>query len=63
MSARLMSALYSVIATTIMGIFITAVLSMGLVNGRAILIAAAAGLLLSAPVTWLIARNITSRRA
>jgi hypothetical protein len=58
-----MFALYSVIVTTIMGIFVIAVLAMGMINGRAILIAAAAGLVLSVPVTWLIARNITSGKA
>ena len=63
MSVRLMSALYSIVATTIMGIFIIAVLTMGMITGRAILIAAAAGLLLSVPVTWLVARNMTSRKA
>ncbi len=63
MSIRLMSALYSIVATTIMGIFVIAVLTMGMITGRAILVAAVAGLLLSAPVTWLIARSMTSRKA
>jgi hypothetical protein len=63
MSTRLVAALFSIVATTIMGILITAVLAMGMVTGRAILVAAAVGLVLSIPVSWLIARNITSRQA
>lgn len=60
MSIRLMSLLYSVISTTIMGIFVTAALSMGVVTGRAIIACVVAGLVLSVPVSWLVARNISA---
>ena len=59
MSTRLMLMLFSMIATTIIGILITAVLSMGLTTGRAILIATAVGFVLSIPDSWLVARAIT----
>ena len=58
MSTRLMLMLFSMIATTIIGILITAVLSMGLTTGRAILIATAVGFVLSIPASWLVARAI-----
>ena len=63
MSARLMSLLFSMIATTVIGIFIIGVLSMGMVTGRAILIATAVGFVLSIPISWLVARAITSKVA
>ena len=59
MSTRLMLMLFSMIATTIIGILITVVLSMGLTTGRAILIATAVGFVLSIPASWLVARAIT----
>lgn len=59
MSTRLMLMLFLMIATTIAGILITAVLSMGMTTGRAILIATAVGFVVSIPVSWLVARAIT----
>jgi hypothetical protein len=59
MSTRLMLMLFSMIATTIIGILITAVLTMGLTTGRYILIATGVGFVLSIPVSWLVARAIT----
>jgi len=59
MSTRLMLLLFSMIATTIIGILITAVLSMGMGTGRTILIATAVGFTLSIPASWLVARAIT----
>lgn len=63
MSTRLMLMLFSMIATTIIGILITAVLSMGMTTGRAILIATAVGFVLSIPASWLVARAITKTTA
>ena len=57
---RLMAILHSVIATTLMGIGVTAVLAAGLDGMRPIIIAAAAGFILSIPASWLIARRITA---
>lgn len=63
MSLRLMLVLFSMIATTIMGILITAALSAGYTGGRDILIATAAGFLLAVPVSWLVARAIVKPMA
>jgi len=59
MSTRVMLMLFSMIATTIIGILITAVLSLGMVNAHAIVIATAVGFALSIPASWLVARAIT----
>ncbi|MFN3423954.1 MAG: hypothetical protein ACK40C_04530 [Novosphingobium meiothermophilum] len=56
---RLMMILHTVIATTLMGAGITAVLAAGLDGMRPIALAAAAGFLLAFPVSWLVARQIT----
>lgn len=63
MSARLMSLLFSMIATTVIGILITGVLAMGMVTARYILIATAVGFVLSIPISWLVARAITRKTA
>jgi biotin transporter BioY len=53
MSLRLMAVLFAMIATTIMGILITVALSAGFTGGRDILVASAAGFILSfPPVGW-----------
>jgi len=56
---RMMMILHSVIATTLMGMAITAVLAAGMVGTRPIVMAAALGFALSIPASWLVARQIT----
>jgi biotin transporter BioY len=60
---RLTAVLFAMIATTIMGILITVALSAGFTGGRDILVASAAGFILSFPASWLVARSITRVRA
>ncbi len=59
MQNRLAFILHFVIGTTLMGIFVTASLSMGLDTARPIVMAAVAGFVIAIPVSWLIARKIT----
>lgn len=56
---RVALAIFSVIATTLMGIGIVAVLTMGYVTAQAIIAAAVVGFVLALPVTWMVARSIT----
>jgi predicted PurR-regulated permease PerM len=60
---RLMMILHAVVATTLMGIGVTAVLAAGMDGMQPIVIAAAAGFVLGFPVSWLIARKITQLKA
>ena len=62
MTCRLMFALFFVIATTMMGSAIVAVLTMQLDTGKPIMLAAAAGFVAALPVTWLVSRQITKLR-
>lgn len=55
---RLMFILHTVIATTLMGIGITAVLAMGMAGTKPITLAAAAGFVVAFPASWLVARKI-----
>ncbi|MDD3797675.1 MAG: hypothetical protein PHE36_00685 [Novosphingobium sp.] len=55
---RLMSVLFSIIGTTLMGIGIVVVLVMGLDTWKPILLAAVAGFLVAIPVSWFISRAI-----
>lgn len=55
---RLMLFLFAVIATSLMGSAIVIVLTMGLTTKQPIMMAAAAGLALSIPVCWFVARQI-----
>ena len=55
---RLMMVLYSMIATAMAGSGVIAVLSMGYGTLWPILIAAAFGAALAAPVTWAVAKQI-----
>jgi len=55
---RLMSILHTVIATTLMGIGITAVLAAGMTGTRPIAIAAIAGLTAAFPASWLVAQQM-----
>jgi predicted PurR-regulated permease PerM len=56
--SRLMMILFSVIATTLMGVGIVIVLTTGHDTLRPIIVAAAIGLLLALPVSWLVARQL-----
>ncbi|HQS98556.1 MAG: hypothetical protein B7X90_02930 [Novosphingobium sp. 17-62-19] len=60
---RLMMILHSVVATTLMGIGVTAVLAAGMDGMKPIAISALAGFLLAFPVSWLIAQKITHLKA
>ena len=55
---RLMLTLFSMIATTLMGVFIVAALTLGHVATQPILIGAALGFVLAIPVSWLVAKQI-----
>jgi len=55
---RLMMTLFSMIATTLMGVFVVVALTMGHVATQPILIAAALGFVLAIPVSWFVARQI-----
>lgn len=58
---RLALVLFPMVATTLMGIAVVAVLTMNIWStGQPILWAAAAGLLVSIPVSWWIGRQITA---
>ena len=59
---RLMMMMFSFISTTLMGIGVVIVLSMGLDTAKPIILAAAVGFLLSIPVSWLVARQIQSMK-
>ena len=58
MMTRLTLILFSMISTTLMGTAIVVALTMGLDTLTPILIAAALGLGLAMPVSWLVAREI-----
>ncbi len=55
---RLTLILFSMISTTLMGTGIVVALTMGMDTLTPILIAAALGLVLAIPVSWLVARQI-----
>ena len=57
---RLASILYSLIATTLAGSFIIAVLTMGYGTLQPILLPAAVGAVAALPVSYLVAKKITS---
>ena len=56
---RLASILYSIIATTLSGTGVIAVLVMGYVTFPAILMAAGVGALLALPISYMVAYKIT----
>lgn len=58
---RLMFVIHAMSMTVLMGIFVTAVLTMGLPGWKPVVLAAAAGFLLSIPVSWWAAREIVRR--
>ncbi|MEH6829572.1 hypothetical protein [Sulfitobacter sp.] len=55
---RLASILYSIIATTLAGSGVIAVLVMGYVTFPAILMAAAVGAVLALPISYMVARKV-----
>lgn len=57
---RLASLLYSLISTSLAGSFVIAVLVVGYGTLTPILIAAAAGFAVAAPVAWILARRLYS---
>lgn len=59
---RIMLMLFSVIATTLMGSAIVAALTMGLDTTKPIVISAVIGFVAAIPVSWFVARQITSGR-
>ncbi|WP_461306502.1 CTP synthetase [Albidovulum sp.] len=58
---RLAFLLYALIATTMMGVLVIAVLTMGHAALWPIVGAAAAGAVLAVPVSWLVAKAIVDR--
>ncbi len=59
---RLASILFSMVATTLAGIAVMAVLVMGYDTLQPILIAAAVGFSLAIPVTWIVTKMIENAR-
>ncbi len=55
---RLAAMLYTLIASALAGSAVIAVLSAGLVSVNAIVAAAAAGAVVAAPVSWLVAKRL-----
>lgn len=60
---RLMWILHAMISTTLMGIGVTAVLTMNLPGWKPIALAAAIGFAISLPVSWWTARKIQTQIA
>ncbi len=58
--SKLFFILHAVIMTTLMGVAVTAVLTMNLPGWKPIALAALAGFIISLPVTWVIANKIES---
>jgi len=54
----LMMTLFSMIATTTMGIGIVIALTMGLDTWQPLVIAAAIGFVVAVPISWLVAKNL-----
>lgn len=57
---RLLMMIFSMVATTLMGVAVVVALVLGYDTLRPILTAAALGLLLALPVSWIVARQIDS---
>ncbi|WP_259444691.1 CTP synthetase [Neotabrizicola shimadae] len=56
---RVMMLLFSMIATTLMGVGIVIALTIGRVDGTAIIAAAVIGFVLAIPASWLVAKQIS----
>jgi hypothetical protein len=57
---RLAAILYVLIASTLAGIGVVAVVSMSMMDARSIVTAAVAGAIIALPATWLVARRISA---
>ncbi len=57
----MMMAIHSLVTTVIMGVGIVAELVSGIVEGRAIALAALAGFVLTAPVTWIVMGKLVGK--
>lgn len=57
--SRLLLLLYSLVGPSLAGVGVIAVLTLGLVDARSILIAAAMGFALGVPVAWAVMRQLT----
>lgn len=57
---RLFMLLLSIIMTTLAGVGVVAVLTMGLYDWKSILLAALVGALVALPVAWTVARRLQS---
>lgn len=57
----MMMAIHSLVTTVIMGVGIVAELVSGIVEGRAIALAALAGFVLAAPVTWIVMGKLVGK--
>ena len=60
---RLMMVIHAVVMTTLMGICVTAVLTMNLPGWKPVVIAAAIGFVAAFPISWAIARAILKQTA
>ena len=60
MSARLFMLIFIVCASTLAGVLVIAVLTLGMVDARSILIGAGLGAVLALPVSWVVARKLAS---
>lgn len=58
--SKLFFAIHAVAMTTLMGIAVTAVLTMNLPGWKPVVLAALAGFAVSIPVSWVVARKIES---
>ncbi|WP_149140423.1 CTP synthetase [Gemmobacter caeruleus] len=56
---RLMMIIFSMASTALMGAFIVAALTMGMVTLKPILVAAVLGFVAAIPVSWFVARQIS----
>lgn len=56
--SRLMMTLFSMIATTLMGIGVVIALTTGYVATKPIIIAAAIGFVLALPISWFVAKQL-----
>lgn len=57
---KIFGAIYILVAPTLAGIFIIAVLSMNMFDSSKIIMAAAAGAVVGFPVAWLVGKKILS---
>ncbi|MGE8141555.1 hypothetical protein ACQKOE_06240 [Novosphingobium sp. NPDC080210] len=56
--SKLFFIIHAVVMTTLMGMAVTAVLTMGLPGWKPLALAAVCGFIVSIPVTWIIANKI-----